>query len=80
MVVIAYRYAVLKGHDTSAPGAAYDAFADKGDVSAYAQDAMRWAVAHGLLTTTGDRLRPNERATRAETAYMIYRYCETIGG
>jgi hypothetical protein len=79
MVVIMYRYATYKGLNMAVSSAAFDAFPDKGDVSAYAVDAMRWATAHGLLTTTGGALRPKERATRAETAYLLYRYCETIG-
>jgi hypothetical protein len=79
MVVIMYRYAAHKGYDTSSAGYAYDSFSDKDRVGGYAVEAMRWATAHGLLTTTGGRLRPTENATRAETAYTIYKFCEMIG-
>ena len=50
-------------------------FADRGAVSAWAADAMAWAVAEGILTGTPDgRLNPQGTATRAEAAVMLRRF------
>ncbi len=54
-------------------------FADAGKVSAYAIDAMNWAVANGLINGMGDgTLAPQGNATRAQIATILMRYCETI--
>ncbi len=50
-------------------------FTDAGDSSAYARDALRWAVEKGILNGTGDgRLNPRGWATRAQAAAMLMRY------
>ena len=50
-------------------------FADRGEVSSYAREAMRWAVAEGLLSGVGNaRLAPNAPATRAQVAEILYRF------
>ena len=50
-------------------------FADRGAVSAWAADAMAWAVEEGILTGTPDgRLNPQGTATRAEAAVMLRRF------
>ena len=49
-------------------------FADSGDISDWAADAMAWAVAEGILTgTPGGKLNPQGTATRAEAAVMLQR-------
>ena len=48
---------------------------DQGSVSSYARDAMRWAVAVGIIAGKGNRtLAPKDTATRAELAQMLYRF------
>ncbi len=69
-----YRYAKSPAVDAAAEMAG---FADADTVSAWAQDAMRWAVQEGLLTgKDGARLDPQGTATRAEVAAILARFIE----
>jgi hypothetical protein len=53
------------------------AYADAGDVSAWATDAMVWAVENGILTgRTETELAPKGAATRAEAAALLMRFIE----
>ena len=77
VAVIFYRYSQMKGY--SLTEGSYDHFGDKGSVSAYAQQAMRWTVGNGLMI--GDEnhcLRPREQSSRAEFATVLQRFLETI--
>ncbi len=56
--------------------ASLDAFADGASVSAYAQDAILWAVAEGIMQGDGKNLTPTANATRAQFACMIMRYLD----
>lgn len=56
---ILYRYAKQKGYDIS-KSADLNGFADADAVSGYATDAMRWAVASGLIQGSNSKL--NRRA------------------
>ncbi len=51
-------------------------FADADEISDWAMDAMRWAVAEGLWEGEDGRLCPKKEASREEVANMIYRYAE----
>lgn len=78
MAAILYRYAQLKGYDTAKRDDLI-AFTDAGDVSDYAEEAMQWAVAEGLLTgVTETTLVPQGTATRAQMAMILMRFCENI--
>lgn len=75
MAVFMMRYAQSLGLDTSAR-ADLSGFSDADEVSAYAADAMGWAVAEGLLRGHADgsrRLAPLDGASRAETSTVIMR-------
>lgn len=75
---ILYRYAQLKGYDTSEQ-ADLSAYADAADVSGYALDGMRWAVAKGLISgVTESTLAPGGSATRAQAAMILMRFCENV--
>ena len=51
------------------------AFTDAGKVSSYALDAMKWAVANGIINGMGDdTIAPKAYATRAQTAQMLMNY------
>ena len=51
-------------------------FSDADAISAYAVEAMNWAVAKGLITGMGDgTLAPRGTATRAQVATILMRYC-----
>ena len=70
LAVILYRYA-----GSPAPAGSLDGFADAASASAYAVDALRWAVGEGLLTgKDGGRLDPTGTASRAELAQILARF------
>lgn len=49
-------------------------FSDTAKISAYAKDAMEWAVGAGILSGDNGKLKPTDNATRAEFACMMMRY------
>ena len=75
MVTVLYRYAGA----AAAEDATLDAFVDGEDVSAYAVDAMKWAVAEGIITGMGAAdalsIAPKGEATRAQVATIFQRFC-----
>lgn len=71
-----YRYAKYKGLNTSVSGS-LASYTDYNSVSAYAKDAMTWAVAKGYITSTSTSakvLTPGGNATRAQVAVMLHRF------
>lgn len=78
MAAILYRYAEYKGYDISAR-TDLSAYTDAAQISAYAVEAMQWAVAKGLLTgVTEQTLEANGNAVRAQIAAILNRFCENI--
>ncbi|GLX67511.1 glycosyl hydrolase 115 family protein [Paenibacillus glycanilyticus] len=70
LITLLYRYAGQPA--TSGNG---KSFADSGEVSAWAQDAMNWAVAAGILNgKPGNLLAPASSVTRAEVASILARF------
>lgn len=68
-----YRYMDYIGEDVSA-SANLNRYTDAGSVSAYAETAMSWAVAEGIINgRTATTLAPAGNCTRAEVAAMITR-------
>lgn len=51
-----------------------NSFADGASVSPYALDAMRWAIAAGVINGSDGRLLPQDNATRAEAAAVLVRF------
>jgi len=74
MAAIMFRYATHSSRDMAAPGNAFDTFPDRGAISGYAVEAMRWAVAWEIIRGSGGRLLPRNTATRAEVAQIIYNF------
>lgn len=75
MAAIFYRYAQKKGMDVSG-SAGLSAYHDGNAVSAYAVDAVAWAVRTGILTgTDATTLLPDGPATRAQVATILMRFC-----
>lgn len=73
-----YRYAQSKRYDVSRL-AELSGFVDGDGVSDWASEAVRWAVANGLLSgKTGMQLDAQGTATRAEVASVLMRFCEMI--
>lgn len=75
MMTMLYRYAEkIEGRDVSSR-ADLVSFTDGKAVSTWAQDAMRWAVAEGIVQGYPDgSLQPDADTTRAETAVLLCRY------
>ena len=74
LAAILYRYTAYKGESTAAVSGNLNHFTDTASVSAYAVDAMNWAVGEGLINGSGDKLMPRDNATRAQVAAIIHRY------
>lgn len=49
-------------------------FSDAGEVSAWAPEAMAWAVETGIIQGSAGKLNPTAAATRAEVAAMLERF------
>lgn len=78
MAAILYRYAEYKEYDTTITGSAA-VFSDGKFVSSYAVDAANWAIGVGLLQGVGNNtLSPAGRATRAQVATILMRFCEDV--
>lgn len=77
VAVILYRCAAANGIDTS-KRAGLSSFPDASEVSAYARDAMQWAVAEGLLNGSSGKLLPQGEASRAQVATILMRYIRNI--
>lgn len=78
---ILYNYAHSKGYDVSAR-ADLTAFPDAGSVSGWAEEALSWANAAGLINGTvrdGQTiLDPQGRASRAQVAMILMNYVEHV--
>ena len=75
LAAILFRYAKQKGCDVS-KSVELNGFADANTVSAYATDAMRWAVANGLIQGSNSKLNPKATASRAQVATILMRFME----
>lgn len=73
MVAILQRYADYKGYDTNTDSQ-LSGFTDADDISAYAVNAMNWAVEEGLIVgMSSNKLVPTGNASRAQVAAIIMR-------
>lgn len=72
MVTMLWRY-------FGSPAAAADlgVFSDSDAVSAWALDAMCWAVSTGLVNGENNRLNPGDDAARAQVAALLMRFCQS---
>ena len=76
LATILYRYTKFKSGNVETSRDYLNSFSDAGQVSAYAADAMNWAVAGGLINGSNGKLMPTARASRAQVAAIIHRYLE----
>ena len=77
VAAILYRYANLKGYDVSAADD-LAAFADKDDISSYAVENVKWAVANKILTAVDGKLAAKDQAARSEIAVAIHAFMTTV--
>lgn len=76
--VFLYRYAAYRGYNTTYRNN-LSAFPDRGNVSSFAQTAMKWAVGAGLISGDNGRLNPQGLASRAQCASIIERFVKKFG-
>lgn len=78
MAVMMFKYAQYLGLDTTARANIYT-FSDANKVSAYATNALSWAIAKGLISgMTPTTLAPQNSATRAECAAIVQRFIQKV--
>jgi len=78
LATILYRYAGKMGYDVTVRGD-LSAFADQGDIAAYARDAMSWAVGTGLIAgMQNNQIAPGGSASRAQAAFFLTRFCRQV--
>ncbi len=78
LATILYRYSEKKGVDMSVRGD-MSGFVDRDAISAYAKEAVAWAVGMGLVSGTGEgHITPAGSATRAQVATILMRYQEKV--
>ena len=82
MAAILFNYARFKGYDVSGhENVDFSGFKDISEMSAYAAPAMRWCAGNGVISGKGGGiLDPRGKATRGQTAKMLYHFCENIAG
>ena len=79
MASILYRYSKFKGYDTTQGGMAVREFSDYSKISGWALEDVTWAVNANLLSGVNEsQLDPNGKATRAQVASILMRYCEDV--
>ena len=78
LATILYQYAQYKNIVNDISGDLSD-FSDNASMSAYAVDAMKWAVGNGIVTGKHDNcIDPQGIATRAEVAVMLQRLIDLV--
>ena len=77
MAAMLYRFAAYKKYDVKAE-ADMSVFPDGINVSAYAEDAVKWIVAEGLVTGEQGKLNPQGEVNRATCAVIIQRFMENV--
>lgn len=80
LATILFRYAARKGLDVGGR-ADLSGYADAGEISGYALEAMAWANQAGLINGVDSRtLQPGGTATRAQVATILMRFCQNVAG
>ena len=77
LAAILYRYAQYRKLDTDA-SAKLNSFTDTDSVSAYASEALGWAVSEGLINGASGKLMPKGDATRAQVAAILHRFVKNV--
>ena len=77
LAAILFRYAQYRKLDTDA-SAKLNSFTDADSVSAYASEALGWAVSEGLINGASGKLLPKGDATRAQVAAILHRFVKNV--
>ena len=74
MVTMLYRY--LQYKKVAGTGSdAWKSYPDASKVSGFAQEAVSWAVANGIIQGDQGKINPQKNTSRAEAATIIQRFC-----
>ena len=77
LAALLYRYASYRGVGVTPDSTALSRFSDAADVSAYAEDAVSWAVSNGMINgMTESTLVPAGGATRAQVSAILMRFAQ----
>ena len=77
MLAIMYKYSEMKGYDLTA-SANLSKFTDQNQISKYAVNAMKWGVAHKVISGTNKGIEPKGNATRAQIAVILQAYDKNV--
>ena len=78
MAAMLHRYAQYKEYDVTA-SADLSGYTDAGEILTYAQPAMAWANAAGLIGgTSATTLSPAGSAVRGQVATLLMRFMENV--
>lgn len=77
LAAILFRYAQYRKLDTDA-SAKLNSFTDADSVSAYASEALGWAVSESLINGASGKLMPKGDATRAQVAAILHRFVKNV--
>lgn len=76
LTAILYRYAKYKRKSVNTSDNTLKNYIDNNQISEYAVDPMNWAIENGLISgTSKTRLDPTGKATRAQAAVILQRFC-----
>lgn len=79
LVTMLFRYATTAGISIDGRKKDLSGFVDRCSISPWADEAMEWAVATGLINgKPGNCLDPQSIATRAEVAAILQRFAENL--
>lgn len=75
---IIYRYAAYKNYDMTG-GVNLDNYDDREQISDYAVDSIKWAVAHQIISGTSEKtVSPKDNVQRCQVAAILKRFCSNI--
>ena len=78
-VTTLWRYAKYKGYDVSVGEETNIlSYEDAFSISEYAVSAVQWACGAGLMQGSDNTLMPKDGATRAQTAMLLFSFCEKV--
>lgn len=78
LAVFLYKYESYKGHELAE--GMLELYADGGEVSGWAEDAMRHCVGAGLFAGSDGKLNPSRITTRCELAATVSRMLRPVAG
>ena len=79
LVTMLYRFASSQKFDTTLPTeSVLGSFNDTANIADYAQNAMEWAVANGIMNGMDGGINPTGSATREMVAAFVARFCNNV--